>query len=131
MKYIIGIAGVIVVGVLYWYLPVQSPLQQSPAPVVVNDEVEIIIDDLESGEIKFKGVVMPGGQDTCSVDGTCSIMVGDTEVIWGEGWPQEPRGSMDDNIQIGKAVEVYGKKEMADVVSIYGSEKYYIRVISE
>ena len=35
--------------------------------------------------IVFTGTILPGGQDSCNVDGICSIMVDDTEVIWAQG----------------------------------------------
>lgn len=90
-----------------------------------------VLKDAMAEEIKFIGTVSPGGQNTCPVDGICSLMVDDIEVIWAVGWPQEPRGSMDEDINIGDKVEVYGKKKGQGVVTIYGSLQYYIKFISK
>lgn len=81
----------------------------------------------DTEEIRFTGIVLPGGKNDCPVDGICSSMVGDFEVIWGQGetWPPEPRGSKG-SFDLGYKVEVYGKKIGDNIVTIHGSKDYYI-----
>ena len=97
---------------------------------VLNENPEKNIDNVQilpDNEIKLTGIVVPGGQDSCPVDGICSIMVGKYEIIWAKGWPQEPRGTMDNKIQIGDEVNVYGGKLDKKTITIYGKESYYIQ----
>lgn len=91
--------------------------------------VNIILDNKDLKEIKFTGEVA-GKKRGCEVDGICSYLVGNFEVIWGQGWPTAPRGFMDEHIGIGDRIEVYGHRQGENIVTIYGSEKFYIKKIT-
>jgi len=91
------------------------------------DAASLIDQHTAEGEVRFQGMVLPGGQHNCQVDGVCSIMAGEYEVEWAHGWPQEPVGTMNNDIQIGDLVDVYGKVVSEKYVTIYGSEEYYVR----
>jgi hypothetical protein len=118
------ILGIFVVGLVsYYYLGDKFLFeQQGPKPEIVSENV------IEE-EIVLKGIVT-GSKSGCEVDGICSLLLGDYEIIWAKGWPQEPRGSVDENINTGDEVEVYGKKAGANIVTIYGNETFYIKKLS-
>src|SRR3989338_5943974 len=85
--------------------------------------------DIHVGEeVKFKGTVQHGGQNTCHVDGVCSIIVNGIEVIWAQGWPTEPVGFKDNSVKVGDEVEVHGKWQDKGVVTLYGNEGYYVKL---
>ena len=112
---IILITIVIVVGGTFWFL---------------NNSAEKNVDNIQilpDNEIKLTGIVVPGGQNSCPEDGICSIMIGKYEIIWAKGWSQEPQGTMDNEIQVGDEVNVYGKKLDEKTITIYGKESYYIQ----
>lgn len=120
------LAGVLIIASGFYYFNYWPPEYDTNG--ANPKDIQILSDS--DNEIKFVGYVMLGGQDTCPFDGICSLIVGDIEVIWAKGWPQEPVGSMDNQIDIGDKVEIYGKREGNNVVTIYGSEEYYIKKVA-
>lgn len=93
---------------------------------------------------KFTGVVT-NVDESCHADGICSVRVDDKWVIGLQGglrppnFPEVIRGEVigivfNQDMDLGKRVEVYARKyyDSRDVMnkySIYGSKKYYLRVI--
>lgn len=112
----ISITLVTIVGGTFWFL--NNNLEKN-----VEENVQVLPDN----EIKLTGIVIPGGQHSCPFDGICSIMVGKYEVIWAKGWPKEPVGTMDNDIQTGDEVNVYGKKLDEKTITLYGKESYFIQ----
>ena len=83
-------------------------------------EVKIII---------FSGNVREGGQNKCMVDGVCSTMVSEYEVIWSQGWQTGPRGTKD-VVKNGDRVEVFGRVIDKNTITLYGNENYYLKKVA-
>jgi len=118
---IVGGALILAFGIYYGFSDRVYPWQ--------NTEVQIISEDIDSQEVTLRGIVT--GIDTgCYVDNVCLYFMNGYEIVWGVGRPQQVVGSRDDNIETGDKIEVYGKKEGTNVVTIYGKEEYYVKNIS-
>jgi|GEM_PF-5288413 len=105
-------------------------------PIIVERvfEKEVIVESASTStpEVKiiiFSGNVREGGQTKCVVDGICSILVSEYEVIWAKGWPSEPVGTKE-AVRVGDRVEVYGRVVNDNTVTLYGNENYYIKKVT-
>lgn len=81
-------------------------------------------------EVKFSGIIK-SVNDGCFVDGTCSLQIDNKTVVIAEGWNTEPQGKFTgikiSDEDIGKKVDVYAKRIVAESYTIIGDEKYYIK----
>ncbi len=103
-------------------------------PIIVERvfEKEVVVEkgSTTTPEVKiiiFSGTVREGGQTSCFVDGVCSTMVSEYEVIWAAGDDPEPVVGMNDAVRVGDRVEVFGQVIGENLVTLYGNENYYLK----
>lgn len=96
-----------------------------------NTPVTIIYENDSNQEIIVRGIFEEEGDTSCYYDGVCSIIMGKYEVITFVGWPSEIKGDIDNSFQIGNIIEVYGKIVDKNIITLYGNESYYLKVLQK
>ena len=87
----------------------------------------------EGEDAKFSGTIQEISYN-CYRDGTCSMIVDGKYILWGRGMtddPIEPLGQIIGDISNGKGkrIEAFVKFEGGKYYTLYGSEKYYIKLL--
>lgn len=122
---------VVIVSVMFFgvYSMLLAPGSSSNTAVVAPAS----IDKLQVGDVvTIRGEVQPGGRNGCVVDGVCSTIVDGYEIIinGGDGWGEGPVGIVADHV-IGDKVEVHGELESEFVVTLYGDDSYYLKLVAD
>jgi hypothetical protein len=130
---VLGLGAVLAVLVILLLIGAVLPpdSQDNPSRAVVGigiyDYEEVVQRDGVT-EVRFRGRVRPGGQDNCGNGGDCTMMVGGVEVVWAQEEKFGPVGEIS-HVQTGEEVEVYGELVSDGVVTLYGSESFYIEPV--
>ncbi len=131
--FILGFIGLIY---LTYYMYKSSDTQggYTNEPVMIRDVIQRQEDELETGFFTGKLEAVNTG---CFADGECSVVVDGKKVTVLMGWSRDTVGSVqgvegfgDLERYIGSEVEVYAQLNLVDSYTLYGSDKFYMKLLS-
>lgn len=98
-------------------------------PAEPTGPLEGVTSTLES--VSFTGTFEQYNTE-CFADGECSAIVDGKKIVTIVGWSQDVSGSFENpDIPVGTEVEVFAAEIDEENYTLYGSEEYYIRAVSQ